>query len=171
MSKLSRTLRYYLLTLRDLLVSVGPIAILPVLLLGLAYWWLNPNPPREVTLATGPAQSAYERFGKAYAEALAAKASPCTCCRRKAPPPTCSCWPTAAPTWALCKGARPRPRAPTMTRPWCRWAACLSSRSGCFTGPTQRPQSLRAPDSPSTAWSSCGGCASTWAPQARACRP
>lgn len=71
MSKLSRTLRYYLLTLRDLLVSAGPIALLPVLLIGLAYWWLNPNPPREVTLATGPAQSAYERFGKAYAEALA----------------------------------------------------------------------------------------------------
>lgn len=71
MSKLSRTLRYYLLNLRDLLLSAGPIALLPVLLLGLAYWWLNPAPPRQVTLATGPAQSAYERFGKVYAEALA----------------------------------------------------------------------------------------------------
>ncbi|MDD0814684.1 TAXI family TRAP transporter solute-binding subunit [Curvibacter sp. HBC28] len=71
MSSLSRTLRYYLLNLRDLLLSAGPIALLPVLLLWGAYTWLNPTPPRQVTLATGPAQSAYERFGKAYAEALA----------------------------------------------------------------------------------------------------
>ena len=38
----------------------------------LAYWWLNPNPPKTVTLATGPAQSAYEEFGKRYQKALAA---------------------------------------------------------------------------------------------------
>ena len=30
----------------------------PVALLVLAYWWLDPQPPRKVTLATGPAQSA-----------------------------------------------------------------------------------------------------------------
>jgi hypothetical protein len=33
---------------------------------------LNPNPPKQVTLATGPAQSAYEEFGKRYAKALKA---------------------------------------------------------------------------------------------------
>jgi TRAP-type uncharacterized transport system substrate-binding protein len=38
----------------------------------LAYWWLNPTPPNQVTLATGPAQSAYEEFGKRYQKALAA---------------------------------------------------------------------------------------------------
>ena len=48
------------LTLRDLIVSAGPLAFLAVGLLVLAYWWLNPNPPKTVTLATGPAQSAYE---------------------------------------------------------------------------------------------------------------
>lgn len=64
--------RSALLTLRDLLVSAGPLALLPVLLLALAYWWLKPTPPQTVVLATGPAQSAYEEFGKRYQKALAA---------------------------------------------------------------------------------------------------
>ena len=41
-------------------------------LLALAYLWLDPTPPRRVTLATGPAQSAYDEFGKRYQRALAA---------------------------------------------------------------------------------------------------
>ena len=63
--------RNTLLTLRDLIVSAGPLAFLGVGLLLLAYWWLNPTPPATVTLATGPAQSAYEEFGKRYQSALA----------------------------------------------------------------------------------------------------
>ena len=65
------TMRYTLLSLRDLAVSVGPFAVLAVTLLVLAYGWLDPNPPKQVTLATGPAQSAYEEFGKRYAKILA----------------------------------------------------------------------------------------------------
>ena len=38
----------------------------------LAYLWLDPTPPKRVTLATGPAQSAYDEFGKRYRKALAA---------------------------------------------------------------------------------------------------
>ena len=64
--------RNTLLTLRDLIVSAGPLAFLALGLLVAAYWWLNPNPPNQVTLATGPAQSAYEEFGKRYQKALAA---------------------------------------------------------------------------------------------------
>lgn len=64
-------LRYTLLSLRDLLISFGPFALLTLLLLALAYWWLDPNPPQRVVLATGPAQSAYDEFGKRYAQALA----------------------------------------------------------------------------------------------------
>jgi len=63
--------RNTLLSLRDLILSAGPLAFLAVGLLVLAYWWLNPNPPKSVTLATGPAQSAYEEFGKRYQKALA----------------------------------------------------------------------------------------------------
>jgi NMT1-like family len=67
---MAKTIRYTLLSLRDLAVSVGPFVLLALLLLGLAYWWLDPNPPKRVTLATGPAQSAYEEFGRRYARAL-----------------------------------------------------------------------------------------------------
>ena len=68
---MSKTIRYTLLSLRDLAVSAGPFILLAVALLALAYWWLDPNPPKRVTLATGPAQSAYEAFGKRYATILA----------------------------------------------------------------------------------------------------
>ncbi|MDP3190213.1 TAXI family TRAP transporter solute-binding subunit [Rhodoferax sp.] len=66
-----KTLRYTLLSLREMLLSAGPFAILTIALLALTYWWLDPNPPKRVILATGPAQSAYEEFGKRYAESLA----------------------------------------------------------------------------------------------------
>lgn len=69
--RMPKTIRYTLLSLRDLAVSAGPFILLAVALLTLAYWWLDPNPPKRVTLATGPAQSAYEEFGKRYARALA----------------------------------------------------------------------------------------------------
>lgn len=64
-------LRHTLLTLRDLLVSFGPFVLLTVGLLALAYWWLQPAPPKRVVLATGPEQSAYAEFGTRYAKALA----------------------------------------------------------------------------------------------------
>ncbi|MDO8457312.1 MAG: TAXI family TRAP transporter solute-binding subunit [Burkholderiaceae bacterium] len=67
---LPHNLRYTLLSIRDLAISIGPFVVLAVLLLALAYWWLNPMPPKRVVLATGPAQSAYDEFGKRYAKAL-----------------------------------------------------------------------------------------------------
>jgi TRAP transporter TAXI family solute receptor len=66
-----KAIRYTLLSIRDLAVSLGPFLLVAIILLALAYWWLDPNPPKRVTLATGPAQSAYEEFGKRYAKALA----------------------------------------------------------------------------------------------------
>lgn len=68
-----KTFRFTLLSLRDILVSAGPFALLALGLLVLAYLWLDPNPPKRVTLATGPAQSAYAEFGKRYASALGAQ--------------------------------------------------------------------------------------------------
>ncbi|BFO55040.1 TAXI family TRAP transporter solute-binding subunit [Acidovorax sacchari] len=67
----ARRVRTALLNVRDLLLSAGPLAFLAVGLVALAYWWLQPNPPRRVTLATGPAQSAYAEFGQRYRKALA----------------------------------------------------------------------------------------------------
>ena len=67
-----KTFRYTLLTLRDLALSAGPFVLLTIGLLCLAYWWLDPNPPKQITLATGPAQSAYAEFGMRYQKALKA---------------------------------------------------------------------------------------------------
>jgi TRAP transporter TAXI family solute receptor len=66
-----KAIRYTLLSMRELLVSAGPFVLLALVLLALAYWWLDPMPPRQITLATGPAQSDYAVFGKRYAQALA----------------------------------------------------------------------------------------------------
>jgi ABC-type nitrate/sulfonate/bicarbonate transport system substrate-binding protein len=67
-----KAIRYTLVSIRELLISAGPFAIMAVALLVLAYVWLDPAPPKRVTLATGPAQSAYDEFGKRYKKALAA---------------------------------------------------------------------------------------------------
>ena len=66
-----KTLKLVLLSLRDLIVSIGPVVFVVIGLLIAAYWWLDPQPPRRVTLATGPAGSAYAEFGRRYAQALA----------------------------------------------------------------------------------------------------
>lgn len=63
-------LRHTLLSLRDLLSSVAPFVLLTLMLLALAYWWLDPMPPQRIMLATGPAQSAYDELGKRYAQIL-----------------------------------------------------------------------------------------------------
>ena len=67
-----KTLKLILLSIRDLIASAGPVVFLVIGLLIAAYWWLDPQPPRRVTLATGPAGSAYAEFGKRYAQAIAA---------------------------------------------------------------------------------------------------
>lgn len=71
-----RSVRHFikllLLGIRDLLASAGPLVFLVIGILVAAYWYLQPQPPRTVTLATGPAGSAYAEFGQRYAEALKA---------------------------------------------------------------------------------------------------
>lgn len=67
-----QAIRLILLSIRDLIASAGPVVFLVIGLLVAAYWWLDPQPPKRVTLATGPAGSAYAEFGKRYANALKA---------------------------------------------------------------------------------------------------
>jgi hypothetical protein len=69
---MTHQIRYTLVSLREMLVSAGPFVVLAVAALVLAYLWLDPAPPKHVRLATGPAQSAYDEFGKRYKKALAA---------------------------------------------------------------------------------------------------
>jgi NMT1-like family len=66
-------LRYAYISSKEILISFGPFIVLGLLLLFAAYWALDPNPPKTVTLATGPAQSAYDEFGQRYAKALKSK--------------------------------------------------------------------------------------------------
>lgn len=65
-----KTLRYTLISLKEMLLSGSPIVLLTIALVAFTWWWLNPNPPKRVTLATGPEQSAYDAFGQRYAQAL-----------------------------------------------------------------------------------------------------
>lgn len=65
-----KTLRYTLISLKEMLLSGSPIVLITIALLGFTWWWLNPNPPKKVVLATGPEQSAYDAFGQRYAQAL-----------------------------------------------------------------------------------------------------
>ncbi len=65
-----QTLASLSVSLRDLLISVGPFLLLAVALLVGAYWWIQPEPPHKVRLATGPEGSSYAVFGKRYADQL-----------------------------------------------------------------------------------------------------
>jgi len=70
LAHMPQALRHTLLSARDLLVTAGPFLLIALFLLTLAYFALDPNPPRTVVLATGAEQGAYAEFGKRYAAAL-----------------------------------------------------------------------------------------------------
>jgi TRAP-type uncharacterized transport system substrate-binding protein len=58
-------------SLRDLAVTAAPATVVIVLVCFIAYWLVDPSPPRRVTISTGQENSAYEEFGKKYADVLA----------------------------------------------------------------------------------------------------
>ncbi|MBP6647816.1 MAG: C4-dicarboxylate ABC transporter substrate-binding protein, partial [Burkholderiaceae bacterium] len=72
MRNMTQSLKYSLISAKEMLLSAGPLALIAALLIAFAFWKLNPTPPKQVSLATGPAQSAYEEFGKRYAHQLRA---------------------------------------------------------------------------------------------------
>ncbi|WP_229491771.1 TAXI family TRAP transporter solute-binding subunit [Massilia sp. HP4] len=67
----ARLQNFSIVSLRDLVVASGPTILLVGAALLLAYWWVDPAPPRSLRLATGQENSAYETFGKQYASLLA----------------------------------------------------------------------------------------------------
>ena len=66
-----RVLRDTLVMVRELAFAWGPFILIGLALLALAYWALDPAPPKRVTLATGPERSPYDEFGKRYKAELA----------------------------------------------------------------------------------------------------
>ena len=65
-----RLLLVTLLAARDLLLTAAPLVGVALLLLWIAYRVIDPFPPRQVVLATGPQFSDFEAFGKRYQEEL-----------------------------------------------------------------------------------------------------
>jgi TRAP-type uncharacterized transport system substrate-binding protein len=66
-----RVVRETLISVRDLLIAWGPFIAIALALLVLAYFLLDPTPPKHVVLATGPENGAYAEFGKRYVQELA----------------------------------------------------------------------------------------------------
>ena len=66
-----RLLRFSLVSVRDLLTTFGPVLVLVVVLLWVAFIAIDPTPPRTVTMATGVENSAYEDFAQKYRAILA----------------------------------------------------------------------------------------------------
>ena len=67
----ARLQNFSIVSLRDLVVASGPTILMVAAAVLLAYWWVDPAPPRSLRLATGQENSAYETFGKQYASLLA----------------------------------------------------------------------------------------------------
>jgi len=63
-------IRVTLLSFLDLVATAVPFVLLAIGLLALAYWLLDPTPPRRVVLATGQDQGAYAEMGKRYVQLL-----------------------------------------------------------------------------------------------------
>ena len=67
----SKLQNFSIVSLRDLVVASGPTILLVIGAVLLAYWWVDPAPPRSLRMAGGQENSAYEQFGKRYAALLA----------------------------------------------------------------------------------------------------
>ena len=60
-----------LLSLRDLLATAWPIALIAAIGFAVAYRFVEPAPPRQMTITTGSESGAYYLFAQRYAEILA----------------------------------------------------------------------------------------------------
>lgn len=67
---MSKILAFTRFSLRDLVVTAAPAVLAVAAVCLLAYWLVDPMPPRVVTMSTGQENGAYEVFGKKYAQAL-----------------------------------------------------------------------------------------------------
>jgi TRAP-type uncharacterized transport system substrate-binding protein len=68
---MSKMLMFSRFALRDFLATAGLPTLLVILLCVAAYHWIDPSPPKRVTMSTGQENSAYEGLAKQYAAALA----------------------------------------------------------------------------------------------------
>ncbi len=69
--KVTHAIRHRVLSVRDLLATAGPLIFLAIALLVVAYWFLEPAPPRRLVMAPRGERGAYAEFGAQYAKVLA----------------------------------------------------------------------------------------------------
>jgi TRAP transporter TAXI family solute receptor len=65
--------RFAGISLRDLVVSVGPIVLLTAVVIGAAFWFVRPAPPDTITIAGGPSGSTFRVTAEKYRTILARK--------------------------------------------------------------------------------------------------
>src|SRR5262249_4269675 len=68
---MSKILKFTQFSFRDLVVAAAPTILAIVGICLIAYFLVDPAPPRTVRLGTGQENSAYAELGKKYAAALA----------------------------------------------------------------------------------------------------
>ena len=68
---MTRLQNFSIVSLRDLVLASGPTILAVLAAAILAYWWVDPAPPRTLRMAGGQENSAYAQFGKQYAALLA----------------------------------------------------------------------------------------------------
>ncbi|HWW04415.1 TAXI family TRAP transporter solute-binding subunit [Collimonas sp.] len=63
--------RFVAISWRDLAISFGPIALLAVVAIWLAIWFIHPAPPNTITMVTGPEHSNFWNTAEKYQKILA----------------------------------------------------------------------------------------------------
>lgn len=63
--------RFFELSTRDLLVSIGPLFLITAIAIGVAYWYVRPAPPGTITITSGPPGSVFQLTAEKYRKILA----------------------------------------------------------------------------------------------------
>ena len=63
--------RFARISVRDLLVTVAPLILITVIVIGVAYWFVRPAPPNTITITSGPNGSIFQLNAEKYRKILA----------------------------------------------------------------------------------------------------
>lgn len=63
--------RFVAISWRDLAISFGPIVLLAIIAIWLAIWFIDPAPPKSLTITTGPEHSNFWNVAEKYRKILA----------------------------------------------------------------------------------------------------
>src|SRR5450830_1475024 len=128
-----KKIKFTLFSLRDLLVAFGPMLLVLCIIVGAAYYLVDPAPDRVIELSAGPENSSYQRFAKLYATELAK--NKVTLHINPSQGSQENLQKISDPDSAIQVGlfvvVQPKHK-PQKIKVWCRSAACFMSRFGFF---------------------------------------